>query len=63
MLVILNITVLLHPKSNEAVFVINDDNKIEYWDDNAERLYEITKEEALGVKANNAVSILSETFS
>ncbi|MDP2362186.1 MAG: PAS domain S-box protein, partial [Ignavibacteria bacterium] len=53
---------IITSKSDEAVFVINDDNKIEYWDDNAEKLFEITKEEALGVKANNAVSILSEPF-
>ena len=49
-------------RSNEAVFVTNADHKIEYWDDNAEKLYEVTKEEALGAKANNAVSILSENF-
>lgn len=49
-------------KSNEAVFVINADHKIEYWDDNAEKLYEVSKEEALGAKANQAVSILSENF-
>ena len=49
-------------RSNEAVFVTNADHKIVYWDDNAEKLYEVTKEEALGAKANNAVSILSENF-
>ncbi len=49
-------------KSSEAVFVINDDNIIEYWDDCSKILYEVSKEEALGNKANNAVSILSETF-
>ena len=49
-------------KSDEAVFVINDDNKIEYWDENAEKLYEISREEAIGIKANNAVSIFSERF-
>ena len=49
-------------KANEALFVISAENKIEYWDDNSTILYEISKEEALGNKANNAVSILSETF-
>ena len=49
-------------KANEALFVINSDNKIEYWDENSTKLYEITKEEAIGDKANNAISILSETF-
>ena len=49
-------------KSNEAVFVINDDNKIDYWDDNAEKLFELSKEEAIGNKANKALSILSDEF-
>lgn len=49
-------------KANEAVIVINDDNKIEYWDDNAEKLYELNAEETLGVKAHNAISILSDVF-
>lgn len=49
-------------KANEAVIAINDDNKIEYWDDNAEKLYELNAEETLGVKAHNAISILSDVF-
>ena len=49
-------------KSNEAVFVINEDNIIEYWDDWAEKLYEVSNKEALGVKASNVVSILSDNF-
>ena len=49
-------------KSSEAVFVINDDNIIEYWDDSSEKLYEVTKEEALGIAARNVVSILSDNF-
>jgi PAS domain S-box-containing protein len=49
-------------KSNEAVIVINDDNKIEYWDYNAENLYELSAEETLGIKAHNAISILSDLF-
>jgi PAS domain S-box-containing protein len=49
-------------KANEAVFVVNADNKVEYWDDNSEKLYEVSKAEALGAKANDAVSILSENF-
>ncbi|HEX9250617.1 MAG TPA: PAS domain-containing protein, partial [Ignavibacteriaceae bacterium] len=49
-------------KSSEAVFVINDDNIIEYWDDCAEKLFEVSKAEALGVTAQNVVSILSDDF-
>ncbi len=49
-------------KSDEAVFVVNDDNIIEYWDEAAEKLYEATSQEALGVNANNVVSILSDDF-
>lgn len=49
-------------KSSEAVFVINDDNIIEYWDDCAEILYEASKEEALGAAARNVVGILSDNF-
>lgn len=49
-------------KSNEAVVVISEENKIEYWDENAELLYELSAEETLGVKANNAISILSDIF-
>lgn len=49
-------------KSSEAVFVINEDNIIEYWDDCAEKLYEVSKEDALGAVARNVVSILSDNF-
>jgi PAS domain S-box-containing protein len=49
-------------KANEAVIVINEENKIEYWDDNAAKLYELGAAETLGTKANNAISILSESF-
>jgi len=49
-------------KSSEAVFVINEDNIIEYWDYWAEKLYEVSNKEALGLKANNVVSILSDNF-
>lgn len=49
-------------KSNEAVIVINDDNKIEFWDENAEKLFELNAEETLGAKANNAISIFSDVF-
>jgi PAS domain S-box-containing protein len=49
-------------KSSEAVFVINDDNIIEYWDNCSEKLYEVSKEEALGVTARNVVGILSNNF-
>ena len=35
---------------------------IEYWDDSSEKLYEVTKEEALGIAARNVVSILSDNF-
>jgi PAS domain-containing protein len=50
-------------KSNEAVFVINADHKIEYWDDNAEKLYEVSKEEALGAKANQCGKYSFRKFS
>lgn len=49
-------------KSNEAVFVIDDNYKIEYWDENASKLYEQNAAETLGKKANNAISILSDIF-
>lgn len=49
-------------KTSEAVFVINSDNIIEYWDHCAENLYEVSKEEATGDNAQNVVSILSESF-
>ncbi len=49
-------------KSQNALFVINLENKIEFWDDNAEKLYEISKNEVLGNIASNAVSILSDDF-
>lgn len=49
-------------KSNNALFVINLENKIEYWDDIAEKLYETNKDRALGSKAGDAVSILSDVF-
>ena len=49
-------------KTNEAVFVINDDNIVEYWDDCSENLYEVSKEEAVGNTARNVVSIFSDTF-
>lgn len=48
--------------TNEGVFVINADNKIEFWDDNSAKLFEVSKEEALGSQAHNAVSILSDSF-
>ena len=49
-------------KSNEAVFIINGDNKISFWDECSAKLFEITAEEALDEKANIAVSILSDNF-
>lgn len=49
-------------KSSEAVFVINKENLIEYWDDCSEKLFEISKDEALGVVAPNVVNILSDNF-
>jgi len=49
-------------KTNEAVFVINDDNIVEYWDDCSENLYEVSKDEAVGNIARNVVSIFSDTF-
>ena len=49
-------------KSSESVFVINDENIIEYWDDCAEKLYEVSKESALGTPVRNVVSILSDNF-
>jgi len=49
-------------KSDNALFVINSENKIEYWDDNAEKLFETDKEQALGISAYNVVSILSNNF-
>ena len=49
-------------KSSEAVFVINDENIIEYWDEYAEKLYEVSKESALGTAVGNVVSILSDSF-
>jgi PAS domain S-box-containing protein len=49
-------------KSNNSLFVINSENKIEHWDDNAEKLYEINKDQALGNYAGNVVSILSDSF-
>ena len=49
-------------KSSEAVFVINNENLIEYWDDCSEKLFEVSKEEAIGVLARNVISILSDNF-
>ncbi len=49
-------------KSTEAVFVINIDNKIEYWDECAEKHYEVPAKEAIGTTAQNAVSLLSDSF-
>ncbi|HCY75648.1 MAG TPA: hypothetical protein DHV28_06975 [Ignavibacteriales bacterium] len=49
-------------KSTEAVFVINIDNKIEYWDECAEKHYEVPAKEAIGATAQNVVSLLSDSF-
>ncbi|MBK7631024.1 MAG: PAS domain S-box protein [Ignavibacteriales bacterium] len=49
-------------KINEAIFVIDDNNKIENWDASAENLYEVSKEEALGSTAHDVVSIFSDSF-
>ena len=49
-------------KSTEAVFVININNKIEYWDECAEKHYEVTNKEALDANAQKVVSILSDSF-
>lgn len=48
--------------TNEGVFVIDNTNRIDFWDDNSAKLFEVTREEALGNQAYNAVSILSDTF-
>jgi PAS domain S-box-containing protein len=53
---------IISKKTNEAVFVINDDNKIVTWDDRAENLYEVSEKEAVGSLARNVVSILSDSF-
>jgi PAS domain S-box-containing protein len=49
-------------KSSNSLFVINSQNKIIYWDDNAERLFETNKDQALGNNASTVVSILSDAF-
>lgn len=49
-------------KSGNALFVLGRDNKIEFWDDVSEKLFEKSKEEVLGLIAQDAVSILSNTF-
>lgn len=49
-------------KSGNALFVLGKENKIEYWDDISEKLFEKSKEEVLGLVAQDAVSILSNTF-
>ncbi len=49
-------------KTNEAIFVINDENIIEYWDSCSANLYEVSKEEAVGNAARNVVSIFSDSF-
>ena len=58
----LNFYQTIAAKSNNALFVINSDNIIEYWDDNAEKLYEINKNQAIGINASDVVSILSNAF-
>jgi len=52
----------LSKQTNEGVFVIDGENKIEFWDDNSTELFELTKDEATGNQAHNAVSILSPSF-
>lgn len=49
-------------KSNDSLFVIDADNKIVYWDEGAERLFELRKDEVIGKIAGEAVSILTNTF-
>ncbi len=49
-------------KSHNALFVISSENKIEYWDDNAEKLFETDKNKAVGSNAYNVVSVLSNNF-
>lgn len=49
-------------KTEEAVFVVNSNNKIEYWDNNSEKLFEIDLQNALGQEAKNVISILSDSF-
>ena len=49
-------------KSGNALFVIGPENKIEYWDEISEVLFEKSKDEALGLIAQDAVSILSPSF-
>jgi PAS domain S-box-containing protein len=49
-------------KSGNALFVLGKENRIEYWDDVSEKLYEKSKDEVLGLIAQDAVSILSNTF-
>jgi PAS domain S-box-containing protein len=49
-------------KSGNALFVLGKENRIEYWDDGSEKLYEKSKDEVLGIIAQDAVSILSNTF-
>lgn len=49
-------------KSGNAVFIITSENIIEQWDDNAEKLYEINKDQAIGNNAGSVVSILSDQF-
>lgn len=58
----LNFYQTIATKSNNALFVINPNNIIEYWDDNAEKLYEINKDQAIGINASNVVSLLSNAF-
>lgn len=52
----------LSERINEGVFVIDGENKIEFWDNNSAALFELTREEAIGNQAYNAVSILSSPF-
>ncbi len=49
-------------KSGNALFVLGKENKIEFWDDVSEKLFEKRKDEVLGLIAQDAVSILSNTF-
>lgn len=58
----LNFYQTISNKANNALFVINNQNKIDYWDDNAEKLYEIGKDQVIGKRANESVSVFSDHF-
>lgn len=58
----LSIYQTISSKSGNAVFVITSENIIEQWDENAEKLFETNKDQAIGNNAGNIVSILSNQF-